>query len=78
MNTQVSEKPVVLVVDDDIINLKIITEFLDQSNFEILTARNGEGAIRQADFACPDIILLDIMMPELDGFETCKRLHKYF
>lgn len=76
MSANIPEKPVILIVEDDVINLRILTEFLDESNFEILVAKNGESAIRQAMFACPDIILLDIMMPGIDGFETCRRLQE--
>jgi len=71
-----SNKPeaTILVVDDNPTNLSVLIEHLSQSGFETLVAVDGEGAISQAALAIPDIILLDIMMPGINGFETCKRL----
>ncbi len=71
MNTQ---KATVLVVDDNPINLDILFKSLSQAGFKVLIAKDGENAIRQAELARPDAILLDIVMPGLDGFETCRRL----
>ncbi len=65
----------ILLVDDHPANLRVLLEHLRETGFKILIARNGEGAIRQAAFAQPDLILLDVMMPPgIDGFETCRRL----
>jgi signal transduction histidine kinase len=74
MNSEVSRKTSVLIVDDNPTNLALLFNYLKSSGFETLIAEDGEGAIRKADFAGPDIILLDIMMPGIDGFETCRRL----
>ncbi|ETR73361.1 MAG: sensory transduction histidine kinase [Candidatus Magnetoglobus multicellularis str. Araruama] len=68
------KKSTVLVVDDTPTNLSVLLDYLNRSGFKTLIAQDGEGALEQADFANPDIILLDIMMPGIDGFETCKRL----
>ena len=64
----------VLAVDDTPANLGILFEMLDAEGFVVLVAQNGPGAIARAQKTQPDIILLDVMMPEIDGFETCRRL----
>jgi len=64
----------VLVVDDNPTNLNVLFDYLKSSGFKTLIAENGEEAICHAERALPDIILMDIMMPGLDGFETCHRL----
>jgi CheY-like chemotaxis protein len=63
----------VLVVDDNPLNLEICREILD-GDYEVLTARDGPEAIRLASRHRPGVILLDIMLPEMDGYETCRRL----
>lgn len=65
---------IVLIVDDTPTNLEVLQEVLVNANYEVLVAIDGEGAIEQVKYAKPDIILLDVMMPGIDGFETCKRL----
>lgn len=64
----------ILIVDDNPANLSVLSECLESYEFEILIAQNGESAIQKANYANPDLIILDIMMPGIDGFETCKRL----
>jgi PAS domain S-box-containing protein len=64
----------ILVVDDDPVNLRVISSFLEDSDFRMLAARDGESALERAQYGQPDLILLDVMMPGLDGFETCRRL----
>ncbi len=64
----------ILIVDDMPANLGIITEYLEDYNFEIMIARSGESALQRAKDTQPDIILLDVQMPGIDGFETCRRL----
>jgi len=64
----------ILIVDDDTTNLQVLFNYLDQSGFKPLTASNAEQALRQIERIHPDLILLDIMMPDIDGFETCRRL----
>ncbi|RKT21612.1 phospho-acceptor domain-containing protein [Paraburkholderia sp. RAU2J] len=66
--------PIVLVVDDTPVNLGLVVECLEGKNFRVAIARDGEEALRRAELAQPDLILLDVMMPGLDGFETCRRL----
>ncbi|MCP4105215.1 MAG: response regulator [Desulfobacteraceae bacterium] len=64
----------VLVVDDTPDNLGIIAAYLKECSFKTLVASNGEVALQRAKYSQPDIILLDVMMPGIDGFETCRRL----
>ena len=65
---------VILVVDDTPTNLQLISEALTDAGFEVATAINGEMALKQIQYSLPDLILLDVMMPGINGFETCKRL----
>lgn len=64
----------ILVVDDMPENIGVLFDFLTQHNFRVLVARDGEDALRTADKDVPDLILLDVMMPGIDGFETCRRM----
>ncbi len=64
----------VLVVDDQPANVKLIAKRLSVSGYEVLTATDGMNGIRIARESVPDVILLDIMMPEMDGYEVIKRL----
>jgi DNA-binding response OmpR family regulator len=66
--------PVILLVDDNAINLQMLHQTLTGRNYKLLSARSGEDALRIAQKAVPDLILLDIMMPGIDGYETCVRL----
>jgi CheY-like chemotaxis protein/DNA-binding CsgD family transcriptional regulator len=65
---------VVLVVDDVPDNLSVLHDALDESGYTVLVATSGEAALQRAVQALPDIVLLDAMMPGLDGFEVAKRL----
>ena len=67
-------KRTALIVDDKPQNLDILVDVLSHAGFRVLVAEDGEAAIEQAPLANPDIILLDIMMPGLDGYETARRL----
>jgi two-component system alkaline phosphatase synthesis response regulator PhoP len=64
----------ILVVDDEIYIVHILDFSLGMEGYEVLTALDGEQAIEKARAEKPDLIVLDIMMPKLDGYETCKRL----
>ncbi|MGB9079899.1 MAG: response regulator [Desulfuromonadaceae bacterium] len=67
-------KPVILAVDDDANNLAVVRDCLTGFNYSVLVAEDGESAVSRADYARPDLILLDIMMPGMDGYETCRLL----
>lgn len=64
----------ILLVDDNPNNLKVLSEAIQGFGWKALVATDGESAIEQAEYASPDLILLDVMMPGFDGFETCRRL----
>jgi len=64
----------ILVVDDEIYIVHILDFSLGMEGYEVLTALDGEQALERARAAHPDLIVLDIMMPKLDGYETCKML----
>ncbi|MEG4960349.1 EAL domain-containing protein [Microcoleus sp. K4-C2] len=61
-------------MDDVPANLGILADFLSEASFEVLVAQDGESAIQKINYVIPDLILLDIMMPGIDGFETYERL----
>jgi len=64
----------VLVVDDIAANRSLLRDTLEPDGYEVLLAPDGETGVKVAQRARPDVILLDVMMPKLDGFETCRRL----
>ncbi|MBR8835577.1 MAG: response regulator [Stigonema ocellatum SAG 48.90 = DSM 106950] len=70
------EKANILIVDDNPTNLKVLSDTISSLGWEILIATDGESAIEQAEYALPDLILLDVMMPGMDGFQTCTELKK--
>jgi len=64
----------ILIVDDEPVNIKILTGMLSTEGYNILKADNGPEALKILGKVTPDIILLDVMMPEMDGFEVCRRI----
>ena len=70
------ENSTIMVVDDNPTNLRVLIDYLENSGYETMVAPSGERAIQQLEHAQPDLILLDIMMPGLDGFETCEAFKK--
>ncbi len=66
--------PTILIVDDDTINLKVLIDHLNEAGYKTLIAKSGKRALRQLSVAQPDLILLDVMMPGLNGFETCRQI----
>ena len=65
---------IILIVDDMPNNLKVLSDTLADANFEVAIATSGEGALQQLEHTPVSLILLDVMMPGIDGFETCQRL----
>ncbi|HEY9878930.1 MAG TPA: response regulator [Leptolyngbyaceae cyanobacterium] len=63
----------ILIVDDIPTNIKVLVDYLAQAGFRISVAKSGESALEKAHKISPDLILLDVMMPGIDGFETCRR-----
>jgi len=74
MKNDLNKSGVILIVDDTPINLEMLFDFLGKAGFTVLIAEDGESAITIAEYGTPDLILLDILMPGIDGFETCRRL----
>jgi DNA-binding NtrC family response regulator len=66
--------PQILLVDDNATNLQVLYQTLEGHGYRLLAARSGKDAIAIAQRVLPDLILLDVMMPDMDGFETCARL----
>lgn len=69
-----SQQKTILVVDDVPANVGLLVEYLEDHGFRALVAQDGEDGLMRAQFVQPDLILLDVMMPNMDGFETCRRL----
>ena len=69
-------QPRVLIVDDNPVNLGVVVQHLENEGYEVFVALGGAEAIERIPFAKPDLILLDVMMPGVDGFEVCRRLQQ--
>ncbi|MBD2516624.1 response regulator [Nostoc sp. FACHB-973] len=74
MNFNKNENNVILIVDDIPTNLKILCDLLENYGFKVLVAEDGENTVKIAEYALPDLILLDVILPGIDGFETCRIL----
>ncbi|MGC1394617.1 MAG: hybrid sensor histidine kinase/response regulator [Coleofasciculaceae cyanobacterium] len=74
MSPEILQKCNILIIDDNPTNLSILFEYLTNYGFKVFVALDGETAIEQIEYTQPDLILLDVMMPGIDGFETCRRL----
>jgi len=66
----------ILVVDDEAINLKLVSRLLEMEGYEVITAQSGEASLRLIEQSPPDMALLDVMMPDMDGYELCRRLRQ--
>ena len=64
----------ILIVDDSPANLRLLSSLLMQHGYNVRKAISGQAALRAAEAVIPDLILLDIVMPEMDGYEICQRL----
>jgi DNA-binding NarL/FixJ family response regulator len=74
MDSRTARRDTVLVVDDTPEALGLLTDMLDGAGYTVLIATDGESALRLVDQITPDLVLMDALMPGLDGFETCRRL----
>ena len=72
-----SKKTLVLVVDDDIRMLRMMKRILELEGFQVLIANNGDSALKTFDKETPDLVLLDIMMPDMDGYAVCQRIREF-
>jgi formate hydrogenlyase transcriptional activator len=70
------EQASILVVDDTPANIGFLLETLSQAGYRVRVAPDGESALEQVQYSPPDLVLLDVMMPGIDGFETCRRLRR--
>ena len=69
-------KPIILCVDDDEVTLKLLDRLIKNADWDVITAGSGRDALEKVKKTRPDIILLDIMMPEMDGYQVCSKLQK--
>jgi DNA-binding NarL/FixJ family response regulator len=76
MNPQSQEPDVVLLVDDTPANLAYLSDALDEAGYKVLVAIDGHTALERLTIVRPDIILLDAVMPGMDGFETCRQIKR--
>ena len=72
-----SKKPLILVVDDDIRMLRMMKRMLELESFQTITANNGEAALRVFEKENPDLVLLDIMMPDMNGYTVCQHIREF-
>ena len=68
------DKPVILVVDDQPMNIELLEAHLVPQGYDILKAEDGEAALKMIGENTVDLVLLDVMMPKIDGFEVCRRI----
>ncbi|MBZ8179220.1 two-component system response regulator [Oscillatoria salina] len=73
---KVNQPNLIFIVDDNSNNLRILFNFLKSTGFRVLVSTNGEDALRKLTEISPNLILLDVRMPTIDGFEVCRRLKK--
>jgi two-component system sensor histidine kinase ChiS len=66
----------VLVVDDNDMNLVLIAKILELEGYQVVSARNGREAIQAVMLSMPDLAVLDVMMPDMDGYELCQKLRQ--
>ncbi|MEA2516553.1 MAG: hypothetical protein QOG16_391 [Actinomycetota bacterium] len=69
-----AEEKRILIADDDPVILRLIQVNLELEGYEVLTANNGQEAVDMATAEHPDLVILDIMMPRLDGYQACEML----
>jgi DNA-binding response OmpR family regulator len=72
-----SKKPLVLVVDDDVRMLRMMKRMLELEGFQVLIANSGESALKLFEKETPALVLLDIMMPDMDGYTVCQRVREF-
>ncbi len=67
----------VLIVDDEEFTVDMLQTFLQMNGFETIGAYNGEDGLVLAQIESPDVLILDLMLPDLEGYDVCKRLRSY-
>jgi len=73
-NESANNHGIVMIVDDTPSNLAYLSDTLQEAGYRVLVATNGHDALAQINLLKPDIILMDVLMPDIDGFETCRQL----
>jgi DNA-binding response OmpR family regulator len=68
------EAPKILIVEDEAMVADVVSRYLRRDGFEVLTATDGQAALDMAHESSPDLVLLDLMLPKIDGLEVCRRL----
>ena len=71
------DKKTVLVIEDDPNTLALIALYLDQEGFRSITTGDGEAGLAKAEKYQPDLVILDLMLPKIDGWEVCRRLRQF-
>ena len=66
--------PIALIIDDDAVFRVTVGDYLEEAGFDVQEAEDGHSGLAAFEKLCPDIILLDVMMPDMDGFTLCKKL----
>src|SRR5687767_6432770 len=74
MTATTDKAPLVLIVDDQPADIRLLEVYLGSENYRTVSASDGRSALEQAAATHPDVILLDIMMPRVDGYEVCRQL----
>lgn len=74
MNVANGRRPNILVVDDQPENLRLLNTILSENDYEVRPVTSGRQALQVAERSAPDLILLDITMPDMDGYEVCREL----
>ncbi len=69
-----SEVKKILVVDDDLVSQRVVSVRLEISGYEVITAEDGEEGLKKAREEKPDLLILDLMMPKMNGYEVCRML----
>jgi two-component system, OmpR family, KDP operon response regulator KdpE len=72
-----AKKTTILVVDDDVQLLKIVTHNLEAEGYQVLGVRDGAEALQAFERRAPDLVLLDVMLPRMDGFQVCQRVREF-
>jgi len=71
------KKSLILVVDDDVRMVRMMKRMLELEGFDVITAGGGEAALKLFDKESPSLVLLDIMMPDMDGYTVCRRIREF-
>src|SRR5436305_8083339 len=72
-----AKKTTILLVDDDVQLLKVVTHNLEAAGYQVLAVRDGVQALEAIEREAPELVLLDVMLPRMDGFEVCQRVREF-